>query len=206
MLRKIAFLAAAVLLAGSVQAQTTITKSPDLGPFWQPLSPNGGTYVYADCFIAPAGPDVFPQSISTWLNTINPPPPSVRFEIWGDTGGSGPDASNVLATTGSLSPNPSGLEQISAPVLAGAGALVPGTTYWFAATVVGEAGTGAYQMGGHTQNSGGIVDNCTFWYSNDPAGISFDGQNLTPEIAFSLTLDDVPVPVELMSFSVEGGQ
>ena len=126
----------------------------------------------------------------------------MRFEIWGDTGGSGPNAANVLATTGSLSPNPTGLELISAPVLPGAQALTPGTLYWFAATVVGEAGTGAYQMGGHTQNSQ-HVDNCTFWYSNDPNGIAFDGQNLTPEIAFSLTLDDVPVPVELMSFEIQ---
>jgi hypothetical protein len=202
MLRRIGFLVAAVLVAGSVQAQTTITKSPDLGPFWFPLSPNG-TYVYADCFIAPAGVDIWPQSLGTWLTTSSPPPPPLRFEIWGDTGGSGPDAFNVLATTGTLNPNPSGLEFISAPVLAGAQPLVPGNVYWFAATAVGEVGSGQYQTGGHTQNSGGIIDNCTFWYSNDPAGINFDGQNLTPEMAFGLTLDDVPVPVELMSFSVD---
>jgi len=203
MLRKMGFVAAIAILAGSVQAQTTLTKSPDLGPFWQPLSPLG-TYVYADCFVAPAGPDIFPQALGMWLSTIQPPPPNVRFEIWGDTGGSGPNASNVLATTGSLSPNPTGLEFISAPVLPSALPLVPGTVYWFAATAVGEAGTGAFQVGGHTQNSQ-QNDNCTFWYSNDPAGINFDGQNLTPEMAFSLDLNDTPVPVELMSFTVEGG-
>ena len=202
MLRKIGFLVAIALVASSVHAQTVFTKSPDLGAFWQPLSPAGGTYVYADCFIAPAGTDVWPHVLGTWLNTIQPPPPSVRFEIWGDSGGSGPNAANVLATTGSLSPNPTGLELISAPVLVGAQQLTPGTLYWFAATVVGEAGTGAYQMGGHTQNSQ-QNDNCTFWYSNDPTGVNFDGQNLTPEIAFTLTLDDVPVLVELMSFEIQ---
>jgi hypothetical protein len=201
MLRKIGLSVAIALLAGSVQAQTVYTKSPDLGPFWQPLSPNGGTFVYADCFIAPAGVDVWPHVLGTWLNNQSPPPPSVRFEIWGDTGGNGPDAGNVLATTGSLTPNPVGLELISAPVQIGAQALVPGTLYWFAATVVGESGTGAYQVGGHTQNSQ-HVDNCTFWYSNDPGGVVFDGQNLVPEMAFTLTLDDVPVPVELMEFTV----
>jgi hypothetical protein len=67
--------------------------------------------------------------------------------------------------------------------------------------VVGEAGTGQYQVGGHTQNSQ-HQDNCTFWYSNDPNGVFFDGQNLTPEMAFTLTIDDVPVPVELMQFTV----
>jgi len=205
MLRKIGFLVAVVLFAGSVQAQTTLTKDPDLGPFWQPINPVSGTYVYADCFIAPAGVDVFPQSLGMWLNTLTPPPPSIRFEIWGDTGGAGPNAAVVLATTGSISPNPSGLQFITAPVLATAVALTPGTTYWFAATVVGESGTGSYQVGGHTQNSQ-QSDNCTFWYSNDPAGINFDGQNLTPEMAFSVSLDDVPVPVELQSFTIEGGK
>src|SRR4029078_1848029 len=88
-------------------------------------------------------------------------------------------------------------------VLVGAQQLTPGTLYWFAATVVGESGTGQYQMGVYTQNSQ-QNDHCTFWYSNDPGGIVFDGQNLTPEIAFTLTLDDVPVPVELMSFTIDG--
>ena len=201
MLRKIGLSVAIVLLAGSVHAQTTLTKDPDLGPFWNPLNPVSGTYVYADCFIAPAGVDVWPHFLGTWLNQT-PPPPTIRFEIWGDTGGNGPDASNVLATTGSLSPNPTGLELISAQVQNGAQALTPGTLYWFAATVVGESGTGSYQVGGHTQNSQ-QNDNCTFWYSNDPNGVVFDGTNLTPEMAFTLTLDDVPVPVELMSFEIE---
>ena len=202
MLRKIGLVAAIVLLAGSVHAQTVFTKSPDLGPFWNPLNPVSGTWVYADCFIAPAGTDVWPHVLGTWLLLQNPTPPTIRFEIWGDTGGSGPNAANVLATTGSIAPNPTGLELISAPVLAGAQSLTPGTMYWFAATVVGESGTGSYQVGGHTQNSQ-QQDNCTFWYSNDPTGVVFDGQNLTPEMAFTLTLDDVPVPVELMSFEVQ---
>lgn len=201
MLRKMGFVVAVVLLAGSVQAQTPYQKTPDQGPFWNPLSPNGGTYVYSDCFIAPAGIDVFPVSIGTWLLTQSPPPPSLRLEVWGEAPGGGPNAASVLATTGPISPNPSGLEFISAPVLAGATALVPGTRYWFSATVVGIPGTGAYQVGGHTQNSQ-HNDNCTFWYSNDPAGVNFDGQNLTPEMAFALTLDDVPTPVELISFTV----
>jgi hypothetical protein len=199
MLRTFGFVVAVALLGGAAQAQTTVLKSPDLGLFWGNLSPNGGTYVYADCFVAPAGADVFAQDLGAWLNVNTAPPPSVRFEIWGN--GTGPDAGTILATTGSLSPNPSGLEFISAPVLSGAQALVPGTTYWFIATVVGESGTGAYGVGGHTQNSQ-QNDNCTFWYANDPAGIVFDGQNLTPEMAFSFDLASTPVPVELMSFSV----
>jgi hypothetical protein len=209
-------LALIALLAAPAVAQTTIEKPPDVGAYWWPLSPAGGTYVYADCFIAPAGPDIHIQSLGTWfsLNTSEEnvttneafageggSPPTVRLEIWGDAP-PGPDAFEILATTGSLAPNPVGLEFVEAPVLPGAVALTPGTRYWFAATVVGETGTGWYQVGGHTQNSV-YPDNCTFWYSNDPAGIVFDGQNLTPEMAFSVTLDDAPVPVELMSFDVD---
>jgi hypothetical protein len=202
MLRKIGFVIAVALLAGPLHAQTILDKQPDLGPFWQPINAETGTYVYSDCFVAPAGVDVIPNSLGMWLNLLSPTGPSIRFEIWGDAGG--PDASSVLATTGSLSPNPVGLEFISAIVQPGFQNLTPGNTYWFVATVVGESGTGQYQVGGHTQNSQ-QSDNCTFWYSNDPAGIVFDGQNLTPEMAFSVTLDDVPAPVELQSFSVESG-
>ena len=67
--------------------------------------------------------------------------------------------------------------------------------YWFAATVVGESGPGFYQVGGHTQNSQ-YNDNGTFWYSNDPSGQSFDGQNLTPEMAFHVGTA-VPAPASL---------
>ncbi len=219
MLRPVTLVAAVALIAGPALGLTTIEKPPDIGPFWFPLSPNGGTYVYADCFIAPAGADIHVQALGTWLLDQAPgevppegltregfipqggAPPTVRFEIWGDTP-PGPDASNVLATTGSIQPSPVGLDFVEAPVLPGAVPLTPGTLYWFAATVVGEAGDGSYQTGGHTQNSV-YPDNCTFWYSNDPAGIVFDGQNNTPEMAFSATLDDVPVPVELQSFTID---
>lgn len=219
MSRQIAFLVA-IVFAAAAQGQTTIEKPPDQGPFWNPLSPNGGTYVYADCFFAPAGIDIHVQEIGTWLQELTEgqgvpegsvtqegfagggSPTSVRFEVWGTAGGGGPDAGNVLATTGSLSPIPTGLEFFSAPALPGTQALTPGDRYWFAATVVGEAGPGGYQVGGHTQNSV-YPDNCTFWYSNDPAGVAFDGQNLTPEMAFSVTLGDTPVPVELMSFTID---
>lgn len=212
--------AALALIVCAVSADTLIEKPPDQGPFWQPLSPNGGSYVYADCFIAPAAPDTLPLELGTWLqdltaaggqppknsSTGGPAPlggtPDVRFEIWGDAGG--PDAGNVLATTGTLSPLPVGLEFFSAPVLGGASDLTPGNLYWFAATVVGEAGTGSFQVGGHTQNSS-FPDNCTFWFSNDPAGISFDGTNFVPEMAFSVNLG-VMVPVELQTFGIDSDE
>jgi len=176
-----------VVWSGFASAQVVITKPPDLGDTWQPLSPDGGTYVYADSFEL-TGPDAAPTELGTWLLEVTAPAPPVRFEIWGEAVGGGPDAGNVLATTGTLSPAADGtLTFFSAPVIGTPAVLSSGTRYWFAATVVGESGTGEYRLGGHTQNSV-YVDNGTFWYSNDPAGVSFDGQNLTPEIAFEVTL------------------
>jgi hypothetical protein len=206
------------LAVAPVAADTLVEKAPDLGAFWQPLNPNTGSYAYADCFVAPAAPDTVPDTLGTWLLDLtilgNPGtgtnsttgasaptgvPPTIRFEIWGDA--AGPNAGDILATTGSLSPAPVLLDFISAPVLPGATSLTPGNLYWFVATVVGETGTGSYQTGGHTQNST-YPDNCTFWFSNDPAGINFDGQGLTPEMAFSVNLTG-PIPVELTGFEVE---
>lgn len=196
-----------VFVAGVASAQTMIDKPPDLGDFWQPLSPNGGTYVYADCFVAPDSGDLTPTVLGTWMNdqgSGDPPPgartrpedppgspeasPTVRFEIWGGSQAAGPDAGDVLMSTGSIQPVTNGvLTFVSAPVQGSPAALTPGQVYWFAATVVGESGDGFYNVGGHTQNSV-FQDSCTFWFSNDPAGINFDGQNLTPEMAISVTL------------------
>ena len=120
--------------------------------------------------------------------------PDIRFEVWGDN--NGPDASNVFASTGSLTlVTDSNLTFFSAPVATNNGALVNGVTYWFVATVVGETvATGSYQVGGHTQNSG-FVDDRTFWYSNDSAGVNFDGQGLTPEMAFEVQINGGGTPV-----------
>lgn len=184
-------IACVVLAAGSAALATDITKKPDLGNFWWPLGNNGNTPVYADSFIAPNG-DTMPFRLGTWLDDLGTGGTNLRFEIWGDN--NGPNPFDVLATTGTVSPSTSGLTYVEAPVLNGAQALTPGQRYWYVSTAVGEKGGGFFQTGGHTQNSDGIVDNGTFWYSNDPNGISFDGQNLTPEMAFSVQLGAVPAP------------
>jgi hypothetical protein len=179
-----------VTLALASAAGADIVKKPDLGNFWFPIDPNNGTYVYADSFVPDH--DCTVTDLGMWLDDLGSGGSKIRFEVWGDTGGFGPDASNVLSSTGSVSPaTNAGLayNQYSASPAN----LIGGNTYWFAATVVGEKGPGFWQTGGHTQNSDGIIDNGTFWYSNDPSGISFDGQNLTPEIAYAVFCK-VPTP------------
>jgi hypothetical protein len=171
----------------------TVTKDPDQGAFWHPLSPNGGTYVYADSFVAPISGTV--SSLGTWLTDQGSGGTDVRFQILGSLSGNvslGPDVSNVLATTAVQSGLTGPLTFYSAATLGGSTPIVGGQTYWFAANVIGLSGPGDFQVGAHTQNSEGITDNGTFWYSNDPTGSVFDGKMLTPEMAFSVTV--VPEP------------
>lgn len=180
-----------LLVAGSAAvADTSLTKKPDLGNYWWPLGNNGNTPVYADSFVAP-DVDTDVQRIGMWLDDVGSGGTNLRFEIWGNSGG--PNPFDVISSTGTVSPL-AGAGLNYNEYATNGGTLVPGNTYWFVATAVGEAGSGFWQTGGHTQNSDGIVDNGTFWYSNDPNGINFDGQNLTPEMAFSVSLGRVPAP------------
>jgi hypothetical protein len=187
MTRKIVLAFCMLLLAGSSAfAQLIISKPPDVGPYWHPLSPHS-SYVYADSFVN-SGPDTAPTVLGMWLQETLAPAPDVRFEVWAEAPGGGPDASAVLATTGTLSLPVTGvLTFFPAPVIGTPSTLTSGTRYWFVATCVGEAGTGEFTVAGHTQNSV-ISDNGTFWYSNDAAGVNFDGQNQLPEMAFEVTL------------------
>ncbi len=167
-----------------------LEKVPDQGPFWQPLSP-GGSEIYANSFVACATGPV--DALGMWLESLNGPGqgPDVRFEVWGSIGddpSNGPDAFNVLATTGSLDlGGTDSLEFYGAPTTSSA-PLSIGKTYWFVASCFGEEGGNAgWRVGGHTQNTGGINDNGTFWFSNDDNGVVFDGQALTPEMAFRVS-------------------
>jgi hypothetical protein len=71
--------------------------------------------------------------------------------------------------------------------------LTLGDTYFVAADVLGLSGGGELRVGGHTQNSGGILDNGTHWNSYDPEGITFQPA-VTPEMAFTVTLSPGAVP------------
>ncbi len=176
----------------TVSFAVTTTKPPDVGPSWHWLRPNGGTYVYADSFVAPISGDV--TSLGTWLGAqFEDPTTTLLFQVWGSVGNnaaSGPDAANVLASSSPVEGFSGPLTFYSAAALPGI-SLLGGQTYWFVASAVGSTGSGSYFVGGHTQNSV-YADNGTFWFSNDPAGVNFDGQSLTPEMAFSVTINGVP--------------
>ncbi|MDO8892093.1 MAG: PEP-CTERM sorting domain-containing protein [Sulfurimicrobium sp.] len=186
------------LILGGLSTATfagVIEKAPDLGNYWQPLS-SSGTYIYANSFVSQD--NGMTSSLGAWLNGGSA---DFVFQVFGSIGNNpanGPDSQNVLATTSVFSGlSFQTLTFIDGAVLAGALPLISGQTYWFGASTVGLGGQGYFNVGGHTQNSGGIVDNGTFWYSNDSTGINFDGRNFTPEMAFRVTTTAVPEPATL---------
>lgn len=131
-MKKMIALAALAGLATSAAANH-IVKPPDLGPFWHPIDGGTGTYVYASDFVL-GGSDTKVDTLGMWLLSQTGTTQSIRFEIWGDTGGNGPDPSSVLAGTGSINPAVGGtLDYHEAPASFSAN-LVPGNRYWFAAT------------------------------------------------------------------------
>ena len=194
----LAGLAAAMAIVGG-SAAADIIKPPDLGPFWNPLDGGSGTFVYTSDFVA-TGADLQVQRLGMWLLSFGGTQ-SFRLEVWGDNGSS-PDPTSVLSTTGSVNPIVTGSLQYY-EFAASTVNLVNGTRYWFVATVVGEGGGASYQVGGHTQNSV-YNDNGTFWYSNDPSGINFDGQALVPQMAFGVILGPVPAPAALALLGMAG--
>lgn len=188
---------ASALAAGAAVVCADITKTPDLGNYWNPIGANGtSTWVYADSFVADASGVT---DLGTWLDSLGTGGSGLRFEVWGDTGGNGPDPFNVIASTGSVNiGDTSGLQYFEYPA---SGAISTGSMYWFVITAVGETGPGFYQTGGHTQNSQ-YQDNGTFWYANDPNGIVFDGRGLTPEMAFHV--GTIPAPAGLALLGLAG--
>jgi hypothetical protein len=200
-LNRLAGAAISLILAANAASATTVTKSPDLGPYWNPLS-TSGTYIYADSFVAPASGTV--SSIGIWLTNLSGDASAqpIVFDVFGTSGG-GPDPSNVLASTGLLSLDVPGTLTLFNETTTSSLTLTAGDTYWVAGDEVGLSGGGLLQVGGHTQNSEGISDNGTFWFSNDPSGVTFGGQNLTPEMAFTVTINAATVP-EPASLSLLG--
>ncbi len=180
------------MLTGAAAAGD-IVKPPDLGPFWNPLDSDTGTYIYADSFVADENGTV--DELGMWLHLSNGGAGTgsqIAFEVYASIGGNaanGPDSTNVLASTGLIDiggGTPDLTLYTAAPAFSNA--LTAGETYWFGANVIdGGANVDPYRVGGHTQNSV-YNDNGTFWYSNDPTGVNFDGRGLTPEMAFSVSI------------------
>ncbi len=195
--------AAAVMMTAGTAMAGLIEKPPDQGAFWNPLGPDG-SYIYADSFVADETGIV--DQLGYWMqsNAGAGAGSEVAFEVYGSIGGNaalGPDSTNVIASTGLVDWG-GGTDTLdfysAAPAFSGV--LTAGETYWFGANAIGGSG-GSYIVGGHTQNSV-YNDNGTFWFSNDPTGVDFDGQNNTPEMSFSVNI--VPAPAAIAMFGIVG--
>lgn len=179
-------LVAAVLVgvAGTSANAVSLEQFP-VSDYWFPVGPVGTT-VYANSFVAPVSGNV--TGLGTWLNTlVADATTTLKFQIWGSVGGnpaSGPDVSNVLATTADLSgfSGPSSFYSGAAT-----GSVLAGQTYWFAISAIGSNGIGEYQVSDAIDDLG---DGGSFWYWNASSSSSFDGQNLTPEMAFGINIDE----------------
>ena len=195
------FAIVATMSSQIAMADVVIEKSPDLGAFWNPLGPDS-SYVYANSFVAEETGTV--DELNMWLQSNNGPGAGglVSFNVYGSVDGNpalGPDSTNVIASTGDLDIGGTDtLDKYAAPTLF-SGLLTQGETYWFGANAIGNGpgSGGSYTVGGHTQNSQ-HNDNGTFWFSNDPSGIVFDGQNATPEMAFKVSIvNAIPEPASI---------
>lgn len=176
------FLGAAVAVSAlslTLSAGVIIDKGPDQGPYWSPLSA-ASTYVYADSFVFTGSTGTLAETLGIYMLSQDGMGSNFRFELLADLSDA-PDPNTVLAVTDYQQFNDPDLHLVTGSLLIPY-ALVNGVRYWVAGSTVGQSGGAGYQVGGHTQNSI-YQDDGTFWYSNDAAGMSFDGQGLTPEMA-----------------------
>jgi hypothetical protein len=179
----------------AMQATLFVDKLPNIGPWWHPLS-GAGTYVYADSFVFTGGPSSAATTLGVYLLNYESGTAgtSIRFELWGDSSNA-PDPANVLGVTGYFQDAGTSLHLVTAD-LSNPVTLTSGSRYWVIASAVGQTNQGAYQVGAHAQNSI-YADNGTFWYANDPSGISFDGP-YPVEMAIYVAGSDIPEPGTLL--------
>jgi len=173
-----------------------VNNAPDLGSFWNPLS-GGGTYVYTNSFVYSGPTGVLMDTVGVYLRNItNNAGSAFRFEVYADNSGA-PDPTNVLGVTAYQQVSNTTLALVTDSLLNPI-PLVNGATYWIAASAVGQADQGDYQVGGFSGGGG------SFWYSNDPTGLTFDGRNLQPQMAIfasgSPAAAAVPEPTSLALF------
>ena len=174
----------------SALADTAYTNAPTGGGY-SPLG-GGGTQVYANSFVASVSGAV--TEFGLWLSGG---PSELVFQIYDSVGfdpNNGPNSLNVLATSNVIpGATYSNLTYVSATPVTSL-FLNAGDTYWFAASSVGLGDQDAsYSVSGSSGAGPG-----TFWYSNDVNGLVFDGQNLSGQMAFQVTLSGdsnvTPVP------------
>lgn len=187
------FVATTILLAISLGANAgIIEKAPDMGPFWQPLNPVSGSYIYANSFVADETGTL--TDLGFWARGNGGIAGNAQVIFQAYAAGAAPDSTNVVAQTAVIDLVLTDALQFFSAAPLFSGVLDAGDQYWFAANVIGLTAETAIQAGGHTQNTGGIVDNGTFWFSNDPTGVNFGGQAVVPEMAFRLEIGAVAVP------------
>lgn len=187
MTRLFFLLGTALILSTAAFADSVIIdKTPDRGGYWNPLS-GGSSYLYANSFVAPSSTTA--NTLGIYLQNDRGPGSRVRFELWADNGNS-PQGGTVLGVTDYHQYSDTTLSLRTAQMLTSV-SLVAGTRYWVVGSTVGQPDQGSYRAGAHSPGA----DGGRFWFSNDPAGLAFDGGGF-PEMAIyvAYTTSAVPEP------------
>lgn len=187
-----------VLALANPASAWLVDKQPDLGGTWRPFgTAQGAIPIWADSFVFEGGADNRVSMMGVYLRKVADEAPTFRLQLLADAGNA--PSGTVLLQSGFMLTNSNTLERISAG-FGGSVTLTQGRRYWVAVNAVGGGGGGAYELGGHTQNSGGIVDDGTLWYSSAGDLSNWDGQRLTPEMA--IVVGTVPEPASLMALGL----
>jgi len=156
----------ALILSSNLFADLIIEKDPNDGLY---AGLGGGvSSIYADSFIFTGTTGTTLDTLGVWL-LGGADTSTLDFELMADTGSDAPDPTNILTSSGAVSFNVTSLTletETVTPV-----SLTNGVEYWVAIAVVSP--DGAYSLAQHTQNTEGIDDDGTFWYSNDPTEQTF---------------------------------
>jgi len=167
-----------------------ISKRP-FSKLWSPLSPAFGAYVFANSFVA-SSTSTYVERLGLWLvDEAGTGGADLFLQVLGETAAQRPDPTRVIARTAVFHPtSTSVIAYVEAPVVTWTQPLVQGQRYWFAASVVGQAGPGQWAVARHANNTDGIVDDGRLMFSGERQGSVFEPPDNSThnEIAFQVQL------------------
>lgn len=187
--------------ASAIADTVLVDKAPDYGGgfLWRFLDGNpNGTYIYANSFQLSTSANA--TTLGTYIlnmGTTGQPGTQFRYELWSDTGGSGPNPAGVLGVTAEHNVTSTTMVLDTMPLLTPV-TLTAGVRYWVIASTIGQTANGRYGFGAHAYNPV-TYDGGSFVFSQSPTGFGIDGGG-APELAIYVAgtgISAVPEPSTL---------
>ena len=148
-----------LFITSNLFADLIVEKDPNAGVY---AGLGHGSYIYANSFIFNGTTGTTLDTLGVWL-LGGSDTSTLIFELLADTGPDSPDLTQVLTSSIADSFALTSLTLETEAVTPYA--LTNGMEYWVAIVATGTGS--AYSLAQHQQNSEGINDNGTVWYSND---------------------------------------